>query len=174
MIDGSFDHPTRHLGHQQALHHAAGEQLGERVRTRVPGRHDLRQRRLLQQRAAHQRHLPAPPPGGPAAGDRLFNTGAYQDTLGGFGGIQHCLIPKPKRTSWWTACRTAPSRTGLRPQQSAERMLQLLGYLPGRRTAFEKRVAIGPASIFDPDMFARCLPTGVSFGAPHLHFNAAA
>ena len=25
-----------------------------------------------------------------------FNTGAYQDTLGGFGGIQHCLIPKPK------------------------------------------------------------------------------
>ena len=26
----------------------------------------------------------------------FFNTGAYQDSLGGFGGIQHCLIPKPK------------------------------------------------------------------------------
>lgn len=26
----------------------------------------------------------------------FFNTGAYQDTLGGFGGLQHCLIPQPK------------------------------------------------------------------------------
>ncbi|MBV7439977.1 arginine decarboxylase [Weeksellaceae bacterium TAE3-ERU29] len=26
----------------------------------------------------------------------FFNTGAYQDTIGGFGGLQHCLIPKPK------------------------------------------------------------------------------
>jgi arginine decarboxylase len=26
----------------------------------------------------------------------FFHTGAYQETLGGFGGIQHCLIPSPK------------------------------------------------------------------------------
>ncbi len=26
----------------------------------------------------------------------FFNTGAYQDSLGGFGGLQHCLIPTPK------------------------------------------------------------------------------
>ncbi len=26
----------------------------------------------------------------------LFHTGAYQDNLAGFGGIQHCLIPSPK------------------------------------------------------------------------------
>ncbi|MDD3878055.1 MAG: arginine decarboxylase [Bacteroidales bacterium] len=26
----------------------------------------------------------------------LFHTGAYQESLGGFGGIQHCLIPAPK------------------------------------------------------------------------------
>jgi len=26
----------------------------------------------------------------------MFHTGAYQDSLGGFGGIQHCLIPAPK------------------------------------------------------------------------------
>ncbi|NSW45714.1 MAG: arginine decarboxylase [Bacteroidales bacterium] len=26
----------------------------------------------------------------------FFHTGAYQDTLGGYGGIQHCLIPAPK------------------------------------------------------------------------------
>ncbi len=26
----------------------------------------------------------------------MFHTGAYQETLGGFGGLQHCLIPSPK------------------------------------------------------------------------------
>ncbi|MCF4100809.1 arginine decarboxylase [Gillisia sp. M10.2A] len=26
----------------------------------------------------------------------FFNTGAYQETIGGFGGLQHCLIPQPK------------------------------------------------------------------------------
>jgi arginine decarboxylase len=27
----------------------------------------------------------------------FFNTGAYQNALGGYGGIQHCLIPSPKQ-----------------------------------------------------------------------------
>ena len=27
---------------------------------------------------------------------RFFNTGAYQEALSGYGGIQHCLIPSPK------------------------------------------------------------------------------
>ena len=26
----------------------------------------------------------------------LFHTGAYQESIGGYGGIQHCLIPAPK------------------------------------------------------------------------------
>jgi arginine decarboxylase len=26
----------------------------------------------------------------------FFHTGAYQESLGGYGGIQHCLIPAPK------------------------------------------------------------------------------
>ena len=26
----------------------------------------------------------------------FFHTGAYQEALGGYGGIQHCLIPTPK------------------------------------------------------------------------------
>jgi arginine decarboxylase len=26
----------------------------------------------------------------------FFNTGAYQDNIGGFGGVHHCLIPQPK------------------------------------------------------------------------------
>ncbi len=27
----------------------------------------------------------------------FFNTGAYQESIGGFGGLQHCLIPQPKQ-----------------------------------------------------------------------------
>jgi arginine decarboxylase len=26
----------------------------------------------------------------------FFHTGAYQESLGGYGGIQHCLMPAPK------------------------------------------------------------------------------
>jgi arginine decarboxylase len=26
----------------------------------------------------------------------FFNTGAYQENIGGYGGLQHCLIPAPK------------------------------------------------------------------------------
>jgi arginine decarboxylase len=26
----------------------------------------------------------------------FFNTGAYQETIGGYGGLKHCLIPEPK------------------------------------------------------------------------------
>jgi arginine decarboxylase len=26
----------------------------------------------------------------------FFNTGAYQESIGGYGGLQHCLIPNPK------------------------------------------------------------------------------
>ena len=60
----------------------------------------------------------------------FFNTGAYQDSLGGFGGIQHCLIPKPKHV----LIDRRPDGTLVdrvfAPEQSAERMMELLGYLP--------------------------------------------
>ncbi|MBL0128565.1 MAG: arginine decarboxylase [Flavobacteriales bacterium] len=59
-----------------------------------------------------------------------FNTGAYQDTLGGFGGIQHCLIPKPKHVLIDRLADGTLVDTVFAEQQSAERMLQLLGYLP--------------------------------------------
>ncbi len=59
-----------------------------------------------------------------------FNTGAYQDTLGGFGGIQHCLIPKPKHVLIDRAKDGTLTDRVFAEQQSAERMLQLLGYLP--------------------------------------------
>ena len=29
----------------------------------------------------------------------MFHTGAYQDSISGYGGIQHCLIPAPKACS---------------------------------------------------------------------------
>lgn len=60
----------------------------------------------------------------------FFNTGAYQDTLGGFGGIQHCLIPKPKHLLLDRAPDGTLTERVFAEQQSAERMLQLLGYLP--------------------------------------------
>ena len=59
-----------------------------------------------------------------------FNTGAYQDTLGGFGGIQHCLIPKPKHVLIDRGADGTLTDTVFAERQSAERMLQLLGYLP--------------------------------------------
>ncbi|HRH37697.1 MAG TPA: arginine decarboxylase [Flavobacteriales bacterium] len=59
-----------------------------------------------------------------------FNTGAYQDTLGGFGGIQHCLIPKPKHVLIDRQADGTLVDHVFAEQQSAERMLQLLGYLP--------------------------------------------
>lgn len=60
----------------------------------------------------------------------FFNTGAYQDTLGGFGGIQHCLIPKPKHVLLDRDENGNIVDTVFAERQSAERMLQLLGYLP--------------------------------------------
>ena len=59
----------------------------------------------------------------------FFNTGAYQDTLGGYGGIQHCLIPKPK----YVLIDRLPDGTltdrVFSEMQTADQMLGLLGYV---------------------------------------------
>lgn len=58
----------------------------------------------------------------------FFHTGAYQESLSGYGGIKHCLIPAPKHViidrdetgnlkSWLFA-----------GEQSSESMLKILGY----------------------------------------------
>ncbi|HNM70873.1 MAG TPA: arginine decarboxylase [Flavobacteriales bacterium] len=60
----------------------------------------------------------------------FFNTGAYQDSLGGFGGIQHCLIPKPKHVLIDRLPDGTLSDRVFAEVQSAERMMELLGYLP--------------------------------------------
>lgn len=57
----------------------------------------------------------------------FFNTGAYQDTIGGFGGLQHCLIPQPKQLL------IQKEDDGIKvevfaEQQRSEDMLNILGY----------------------------------------------
>ncbi|MCF8223220.1 MAG: arginine decarboxylase [Bacteroidales bacterium] len=58
----------------------------------------------------------------------FFHTGAYQDSLSGYGGIKHCLIPAPKHVI------IERDETGnfrdyvYRNEQSVEDMLNILGY----------------------------------------------
>ena len=54
----------------------------------------------------------------------FFNTGAYQENIGGFGGIQHCLLPNPKHIIVDSYGNTSV----FTEQQSPEQMLSLLGY----------------------------------------------
>jgi arginine decarboxylase len=60
----------------------------------------------------------------------FFHTGAYQDALGGYGGIQHCLIPAPKQViieSPVNGNGKVKSRL-FAPEQDSETMLRILGY----------------------------------------------
>jgi arginine decarboxylase len=58
----------------------------------------------------------------------FFNTGAYQDTLGGFGGLQHCLIPQPKYVLINKTESGEIKTEVFAEQQSSENFMQLLGY----------------------------------------------
>jgi arginine decarboxylase len=58
----------------------------------------------------------------------FFNTGAYQDTIGGFGGLQHCLIPQPKQLLINKDENGELTTELFAPQQSHEEMLDILGY----------------------------------------------
>jgi arginine decarboxylase len=58
----------------------------------------------------------------------FFHTGAYQESLGGYGGIQHCLIPSAKHVLI-SKDEGGNIQTKLfAEEQSSEAMLQLLGY----------------------------------------------
>jgi arginine decarboxylase len=58
----------------------------------------------------------------------FFNTGAYQETIGGFGGLQHCLIPHPQHILI-DRDEEGNFRTELfSEQQKADELLQILGY----------------------------------------------
>jgi arginine decarboxylase len=58
----------------------------------------------------------------------FFNTGAYQETLGGFGGLQHCLIPAPKHVVVDRGPDGEYSTKLFAKEQSFKSMLKILGY----------------------------------------------
>jgi len=58
----------------------------------------------------------------------FFNTGAYQDTIGGFGGLQHCLIPQPKHILIDRDENGEITTRLFSEQQNSEDMLSILGY----------------------------------------------
>jgi arginine decarboxylase len=58
----------------------------------------------------------------------FFNTGAYQDTVGGFGGLQHCLIPNPKHIIVDRDKNGELTYKVFSEEQPASAMMRLLGY----------------------------------------------
>lgn len=58
----------------------------------------------------------------------FFNTGAYQETIGGFKGLQHCLIPHPKHVLINRDEKGNLNTSLFSEQQTSEGMLSILGY----------------------------------------------
>lgn len=58
----------------------------------------------------------------------FFNTGAYQETIGGFGGLQHCLIPSPKHILIDRDENGNITTELFSEQQKSEDLLKILGY----------------------------------------------
>jgi arginine decarboxylase len=61
----------------------------------------------------------------------FFHTGAYQDSLTGFGGIKHCLLPSPKHVVVNREEDGALQTRVFSERQTAASMLNILGYNPG-------------------------------------------
>jgi arginine decarboxylase len=58
----------------------------------------------------------------------FFNTGAYQETLGGFGGIHHCLIPGPRHILIDKDARGKFKYKEFSAHQKPKEVLDILGY----------------------------------------------
>lgn len=58
----------------------------------------------------------------------FFNTGAYQESLGGYGGTKHCLIPSPQHIIIDHKEDGTLTHRLFAEKQSAESMLKVLGY----------------------------------------------
>lgn len=54
----------------------------------------------------------------------FFNTGAYQESIGGYGGIHHCLIPQPKHI----VIDGDHNVSVFNEEQTPDEMLKILGY----------------------------------------------
>jgi len=58
----------------------------------------------------------------------FFNTGAYQESIGGYGGLQHCLIPAPKHVLIDQDQDGKLVSRLFAPEQPSDRFMELLGY----------------------------------------------
>ncbi|MFT6501473.1 MAG: arginine decarboxylase [Crocinitomicaceae bacterium] len=61
----------------------------------------------------------------------FFNTGAYQDSIGGFGGLQHCLVPQPKYVIVDRDTNGEITSEVFAEEQNAASFMNLLGYENG-------------------------------------------
>ncbi|KAA5537794.1 MAG: arginine decarboxylase [Myroides sp.] len=64
----------------------------------------------------------------------FFNTGAYQETIGGQGGIHHCLIPQPKHILIDRDENGILATEIFSEQQTADDVLKILGYSNNKQT----------------------------------------
>jgi arginine decarboxylase len=58
----------------------------------------------------------------------MFHTGAYQEAIGGYGGIQHCLLPAPKHVLIDRDGNDEITTKLFSKEQSYKSMLKILGY----------------------------------------------
>ncbi|MCP4457973.1 MAG: arginine decarboxylase [Cytophagales bacterium] len=58
----------------------------------------------------------------------FFHNGAYQESLGGYGGIQHCLIPAPKHVILKKDKNGEIQSELFAEEQTSESMMKILGY----------------------------------------------
>ena len=58
----------------------------------------------------------------------FFHTGAYQESLSGYGGIKHCLVPSPKHVLIWQDEDGNTVDRLFRKEQTADSMMKILGY----------------------------------------------
>ncbi len=65
----------------------------------------------------------------------FFNTGAYQETIGGYGGLQHCLIPQPKHIIIDRDIEGNVITSIFSEQQTSEQLLSILGYQKNNQKA---------------------------------------
>lgn len=58
----------------------------------------------------------------------FFHTGAYQESVGGYGGLQHCLIPAPRHVVIRKDAEGNIVDEIFREEQGSQSMLKILGY----------------------------------------------
>lgn len=58
----------------------------------------------------------------------FFHTGAYQEAIGGYGGVKHCLIPAPRHVILYKNAEGNLVGQLYQEEQTADEMLKILGY----------------------------------------------